>query len=272
MESKFVTINQRQINRLGVCDSGVGGLSILHALLPLGIPEYIYVADTANVPYGDKSPEEIQGLAVSLIEFLVEQHVDAIVIACYTMCSVALDLLKERFPNILFIEIIDGTIEQAGSYTKNNKIGIIATQATVNSGLFINKFRGYNSELEIFQKACPQLVPLIEQYPMDHQSIKHTLKMNLTSLILREIDTLVLGCTHYILIQSIIKEVVGYRIALAHVQQNTKRLVESLLHENRNKVSAPNVKIYVTGDKNKFFDPYQLTTGCNIKQATIFLP
>ena len=267
LEQSFVP--QRPIYRLGVCDSGVGGLSILHALIPLGIPEYVYVADTANVPYGDRSPEEIQQLSIKLIEFLLTFQVDAVVIACYTMCSVALNVLRMRFPKTTFIEIIDGTISQAAACTKNNRIGVIATKATVNSGLFASKFRLSHPDGEIFERACPQLVPLIEQHPMDHACLEHVLKMSLTPLIVRAVDTLVLGCTHFILIQSLIKKIMGSQVAVVHAQQPVRRMVEGLLPQGYHTVAPPRIQMYVTGNKETFFDPYQLVTNPHIHQVSL---
>ncbi len=252
-----VSSTSRRIKRIGICDSGIGGLSILHGLLPLGIEEYIYVGDTAHVPYGDKAVHEIEKLSINLIKFLVEKECDAIVIACHTICATALSIIKKTFPDILFFEIIDGTIEQAVAYTKNNSIGLIGTTATIESGLYRKKIHDQNREIRIVEKASPSLVPLIEKSSWDIEDIRYELKRSLSPLIIRNVDTIILGCTHYILIQNLIREFLPTGIQLVNAQQQTRRSVQQTLGDKFSPIDVPQISLYLTGNSQKFVNPYE---------------
>lgn len=259
----------QSIRRIGICDSGIGGLSILHALVPLGIEEYIYIGDTQHVPYGNKSVSEIQRLSIKLIQFLIDQKVDAIVIACHTICSTSLDILEKTFPHISFFEIIDGTVQQAISYTRNNTIGVIGTTATIASGIYTKKITARAPEIRVIEKACPDLASLIEQHPWDLEEIDYALKRYLSPLLVRSIDTLIIACTHYILIQDMIKHLTPQAL-LVNAQQPTRRVVHLTLPEDFRPVSVPRVTIYVTGDDLQFTNPYEsVITNMHTKQIQL---
>lgn len=251
--------NHRTIKCLGVFDSGIGGLTILNAIKSLGLEKYIYVADTAYLPYGQKTQKQIQDRCIHITRFLIDQGVDAIVIACHTACSAALQLLREQFPDMLFIDMIDGTVECAHIQTKNNTIGVIATQATVDTHVYTHKLHSKKNDLRVIERACPQLVPLIEENIFDIQNINHILKIYLTPLILRNIDTLIIGCTHYILIQDLIRQVVGSNVIIINAQQPTKRALEQLLPLDYLPTNNPDIKLYVTGKTELFYNPYATT-------------
>ncbi len=194
---------------IGFFDSGVGGLtSIPHLFEKLPNEKVIFFGDTARTPYGSKSPNTINLFAQQIGDFLMAENVKMIVIACNTVSAIALDKLRERFPDIPIIGVISPTARVvANQCSANNKIGVMATKATVESGAYINKIIEKSDEkLSIFQIACPALVPLIEEGFTGTEIMRLTLKHYLDDFITNnKIDTLVLGCTHYPLVKEAIK-------------------------------------------------------------------
>ena len=194
--------------KIGVFDSGIGGLTVLNKLIEkYPNNEYIYYGDTKNIPYGNKSIEQLKELSSNIINFLIEKKVDLIVIACGTVSSNLSDYLKQKY-NIKIIDIISPVI----NYLNNcdyNKIGVIATQSTINSNIFnnINK--------DIKQVACPKLVPLIENNNINE--LKKTFDEYLIDLYDR--DLIVLGCTHYPIIKDYINEYFNNEIDLLDMSE-----------------------------------------------------
>lgn len=197
-----------KILKIGVFDSGIGGLTVLNKLIEkYPNNEYIYYGDTKNIPYGNKSIEQLKELSSNIINFLIEKKVDLIVIACGTVSSNLSDYLKQKY-NIKIIDIISPVI----NYLNNcdyNKIGVIATQSTINSNIFnnINK--------DIKQVACPKLVPLIENNNINE--LKKTFDEYLIDLYDR--DLIVLGCTHYPIIKDYINEYFNNEIDLLDMSE-----------------------------------------------------
>ena len=176
--------------KIGVFDSGIGGLTVLKKLIDkYPNNHYIYYGDTKNLPYGDKSVEELKELASNIIEFLIEKEVDMIVIACGTISSNLSEYLKEKY-NVKIIDIISPVINYLNK-SDYEKIGVIATQATVNSKIFSN-----NINKNVKEIACPMFVPLIENNK--HEDLKPYIDAYLNNL--KDRDLIVLGCTHYPLI------------------------------------------------------------------------
>ena len=184
--------------RIGLFDSGVGGLTVLKTLLKkYPNNEYIYYGDTLNLPYGTKSKEELLKLARDNVDFLIDKKVDLIIIACGTVSSNCLNELKESY-NIPIMSIVDDVINYLNNSNYNN-IGVIATNATINSHIFKN-----NINKNVYEIATPKLVPLIENNNLD--SIKDILHSYLDDY-LGKLDVLVLGCTHYPIISNYIKSI-----------------------------------------------------------------
>ena len=191
-------INEGDIMRIGLFDSGVGGLTVLKTLLKkYPNNEYIYYGDTLNLPYGTKSKEELLKLARDNVDFLIDKKVDLIIIACGTVSSNCLNELKESY-NIPIMSIVDDVINYLNNSNYNN-IGVIATNATINSHIFKN-----NINKNVYEIATPKLVPLIENNNLD--SIKDILHSYLDDY-LGKLDVLVLGCTHYPIISNYIKSI-----------------------------------------------------------------
>jgi len=200
---------------IGVFDSGLGGLTVVKELLAK-IPEYkiLYFGDTARTPYGTKSPETITRYAIENTEFLLEKGAKVIVVACHTVSSTAMPVLKERFKDIPFFEVVTPSFKKALKLTKKKIIGLIGTRTTVESGIYQRLFASADPEIKLYANPAPLLVPLIEEGWLNKPETRRIVKKYLIPLKMRGIDTLILGCTHYPLIKKLIAEKAGKRIQL----------------------------------------------------------
>lgn len=217
---------------IGVFDSGIGGLTVAHQIL-LALPHehIIYLGDTARTPYGSKSPETIRRYAMENAEFLVEKGIKLLVVACNSVSSVALDLLQQRL-DIPVIGVIVPGARAAVERTRNRKVGVIGTEATIASGAYTKALKAFDRRLEIYTRACPLFVPLAEEGWVNNDVARSTARLYLTSLKRSGIDTLVLGCTHYPLLAGVIGEVMGPRVQLVDSARTTAAdVVEQLERE-----------------------------------------
>lgn len=200
---------------IGIFDSGVGGLTIVKEVLRK-LPSYdiLYFADLAHSPYGNKSPEAIEKFSYNITKFLIEKGAKIIIVACNTASSQAFDKLEKTFSLPIF-DVITPAVKEAAQVTKNKKIGIIGTEGTIQSQAYQKAFRKlkYNN-FEIFSKACPLFVPLIEEGFIKRPETKRIARYYLRELKNKQIDTLILGCTHYPLIKDIIQRVMGKKVTL----------------------------------------------------------
>ena len=186
--------------RIGVFDSGIGGLTVLKELIKYHKDnEYIYYGDTINVPYGNKSKEELMGIASNIIDFFISERVDLIIIACGTISSTIFNDLKSKYKIPLY-NVIDSTI----NYINIDNICILATEKTIASHTFKNKLHASN----IYEIACPNFVPIIEDR-MDKKELDNSLEEYLHKIKNTNINNIVLGCTHYPLISNEIKKYLG---------------------------------------------------------------
>lgn len=196
---------------IGVFDSGIGGLTVLRQLIRFMPDEhYIYLGDTARVPYGNKSPSIVQKYSEEFTRFLVSKNVKLIVVACNTVSSVALDTVKQVAREIDVIGMIEYTSFAALRATVNNKIGIIGTRATINSNAYVNGIQSLPGaeNVKIISQACPLFVPIVEEGLSSHQIAYLAAQEYLHKLREENVDTIVLGCTHYPLLSKVISEVV----------------------------------------------------------------
>ncbi len=206
---------------IGIFDSGVGGLTVLRALRRcLPQENLVYLGDTARVPYGNKSPATIERYAVEDTRFLLSRGVKLIVIACNTASALAADALRRQFPEVPVLEMIGPGARAAASSTRNRRIGVIATAATVGSGAYDQRIRetfsqaGDDGPVHISGRACPLFVPLVEEGEIDSAITSLVAEKYLTGLREDNIDTLVLGCTHYPLLMPVIAAVMGPEVTL----------------------------------------------------------
>ncbi|MEN8192199.1 MAG: glutamate racemase [Bacteroidota bacterium] len=199
---------------IGVFDSGIGGLTVVKRLLSILPNEsIIYFGDTARVPYGSKSNSTIIEYANQDAKFLFNKNVKLIITACNTASSVALDDLREQF-DIPIIGMIEPGAKYALSKTQNGKIGVVGTHSTINNGAYSKELRTLSNDVEVFEKACPLFVPLAEEGWTDHKATKLIAEEYLHELKEKDIDTLILGCTHYPILSELIQEVMGPDVAL----------------------------------------------------------
>ena len=194
--------------KIGVFDSGLGGLTVLKQFLEhLPNKEYIYLGDNARVPYGNKSSSTIKNYSEQATRFLLSKNVDAIVIACNTSSSEAMDEINEIAGLRPVIGMIEPAAQSAFIKSKNKKIGIIGTRGTIKSGAYSDKLKSLNSDIQVFEKACPLFVPFVEEGQTASQALKLVAGEYLQEFISHDIDTLILGCTHYPFLRKIISEI-----------------------------------------------------------------
>jgi glutamate racemase len=197
---------------IGIFDSGVGGMTVARAV-EKALPEYrlIYFGDLARSPYGSKSPETIRAYARQNTEFLLTKGARLIIIGCNSAASVASDLLKNTFDVPIF-EVITPAVHKASITTSSGRIGVIGTRATIASGIYEDKIKELLAGASIFSQPCPLLVPLVEEGWLHKRETKMIIRRYLHPLRLKQVDTLVLGCTHYPLLKELIQPRIGKRV------------------------------------------------------------
>ena len=228
---------------IGVFDSGLGGLTTVKRLTEL-LPgeDIIYLGDTGRAPYGSRSRETIIKYALQDASFLSGFNIKAMVIACNTVCSSALDVVTKTC-DIPVYEVVTPPAKKAVMSTKNGKVGVIGTTATINSGAYETVLRQIAPELSVFPVACPLFVPLVENGRIDAEDIAvlTIAEDYLTGLLESGVDTLILGCTHYPLLHGVISKVMGSGVSLIDSGAETAKLVASDIH-TRGMASPGSVK------------------------------
>src|SRR5213594_2035657 len=216
---------------IGVFDSGIGGLTVVKALRDLLPNENIcYLGDTARVPYGPKSPETVQRYGVELAGMLMGRNAKALVVACNTVSSVALPLLANKF-SVPVIGVIVPGARAALQATRNRHIGVIGTRATIRSGAYEKVLHATDNNVRVSSRACPLLVPLIEEGLLNDDVTDQVIMRYLQPLLADGIDTLVLGCTHYPLLSAAIARVLGREITLVDSAKNCATAVQETLDQ-----------------------------------------
>jgi glutamate racemase len=198
---------------IGVMDSGVGGISVLkhiHALLPQ--EQLIYVADSQYAPYGNKTPQEITARCIAIADFLIAQHVKALVVACNTATAAAIDALRQQY-NIPIIGM-EPAVKPAAAATQNGVIGVLATVGTLKSAQFAALLESYGRNVKVVTQACVGLVECVERGELNSPATKALIRRYTAPLLAEGADTLVLGCTHYPFVKDAIREIVGDQISL----------------------------------------------------------
>lgn len=253
---------------IGVFDSGVGGLTVAREIMrQLPNERIVYFGDTARVPYGSKSKEIIRTYSKQIVKFLLTKKVKAIVIACNTASAVALETVKAEV-DVPVIDVVRPGAKQAGETTKNGRIGIIGTERTISSRIYNEYLNGINPNVTVFGKACPLFVPLVEEGWLEDSVTVEVARRYIGELQGYDIDTLVLGCTHYPLIRHTIQNVVGDSVTLVNPAYETaKKLKEVLelkglnhepdhIHEDSivkiNNAADNSHKFYVSDSAEKF--------------------
>ena len=214
---------------IGVFDSGVGGLTVAREIMRQ-IPQerIVYFGDTARVPYGSKSTDTLIRYTRQIIRFLKTRGVKAIVVACNTASAVALEAVKDEL-DIPIIGVVRPGARVAVASTKNKKIGIIGTETTVNSQMYTKLIQGMDDQMQVIGKACPLFVPLVEEGWTKDPVTEEVARRYLADLQKSEIDTLILGCTHYPLLRHMVGDIMGESVTLVNPAYETAVELRALL-------------------------------------------
>jgi glutamate racemase len=223
---------------IGVFDSGIGGLTVVSALRRLLPNERIhYLGDTARVPYGGKSAATVERYSLELTDMLLAEDCKAIVVACNTASALALTTLCEN-TRVPVVGVIRPGAEAAVAASRNKHVGVIGTRATIRSGAYERAIRALDPEVKVSAKACPLFVPLIEEGWLDGEITDRVIRQYLEPLVEGEIDTLVLGCTHYPLLRKALEAFLGDAVRLVDSAENCAGAVSRLLERENLRAAA----------------------------------
>lgn len=236
---------------IGIFDSGVGGLTVYKAIRSaFPAEDLIYFGDTARVPYGPKSRRTIIDYSLQNARFLIQQGVKTIVVACNTSSALALDALHQLTP-LPIIGVIAPGSETAVKSTRNGKIGVIGTEATVRSAAYDEAIKRLLPEAEVYSKACPLFVPIVEEGWQDEPIALEIAKSYLKELMDKGIDTLVLGCTHYPLLSRTISRVLGEGVKLVDSAEAIALHLGEMLKQPEDATPGTD-SFYVSDSEEKF--------------------
>lgn len=260
---------------IGVFDSGVGGLTVVHELInQLPNERIVYFGDTARVPYGTKSPKVVEQFALEDIYFLLKKDVKLIVAACHTVSSVALDQIIERL-HLPILGVVDPGVKAALKVTRTNRIGVIGTRATVLSNTYEKKINKKMPAASVLTIACPLFVPLAEEGWLDTDITAQIAEHYLKPFTKDSIDTLILGCTHYPLLKVVIKKIVGQGIRVIDSAEETAKVVAyrlKVLGMENESGKKPDHEFYVSDIPHQFKkvgERFLQTKMDNLKQVDL---
>ena len=236
---------------VGVFDSGIGGLTVAREIMRnLPNEEIVYFGDTARVPYGSKSKETVTRYSRQIVRFLQSKEVKAIVVACNTASAYALETIKKEL-DIPIIGVVEPGARVACETTVNDRIGVIGTEATVHSGIYTSFIRRQKPDVQVVSKACPLFVPLVEEGWLKDPITMEVARRYLEELLQYDIDTLILGCTHYPLLRSTVQKIVGDKVNLVNPAYETARDLKKLLE--RENLSNPDTETDPSEMSHRFY-------------------
>jgi glutamate racemase len=236
---------------IGIFDSGVGGISVLRAIREQ-MPEesVIYFGDQRHIPYGPRPMEQIRNFSDAITEFLLEKNAKIIVVACNTASAAALKYLRERFSDVQFVGM-EPAVKPAAEHTQTGKVGVLATPTTFQGALYASVVERFANGVELFQNTCPGLVQQIEEGNLGSQEARQILEDALHPMLQKNIDTVVLGCTHYPFVIPLIQKIVGNNVRVIDpapaVAKQTERLLEAKGMKTR-AGSKGEAKFYTSSD------------------------
>lgn len=240
---------------IGVFDSGVGGLTVVREIMEqLPNEKIVYFGDTARVPYGNKSADTVIRYSEQIVRFLLSKGAKTIVIACNTASAYALEAVKKQF-SVPILGVVKPGAKAAAEATKNGKIGVIATEATIRSGIYHEFLKKTDPQVTVYGKACPLFVPLVEEGWVENDEITEAVaRRYLQELCNVGIDSLVLGCTHYPMLRPVIQKIVGDGVCLVNPAVETARELKYLLEEEHLlcEKNAPEHEFYVSDGAERF--------------------
>jgi glutamate racemase len=242
---------------IGIFDSGVGGLTVVHEIFQrLPKESIIYFGDTARVPYGTKSAESVRKFAIQDILFLMKQNVKLIIAACHTVSSVVLDDLNKEH-HLPILGVVESGVKAALASTKNRRIGIIGTRGTVMSGTYERKIREKDPDITVISQPCPLFVPLAEEGWLNDDVTQQIASIYLAPVKKQEIDTLILGCTHYPILKDVIRKVIGEKVLIIDSAEETAKLAAQRLQRLNMETEHPQdpeYHFYVSDIPHQFQD------------------
>ncbi|MGD8188761.1 glutamate racemase [Brevibacillus ginsengisoli] len=240
---------------IGIIDSGVGGLTVAKEVIrQLPLEQIVYFGDNARCPYGPRSPEEIQTFTNQMIQFVSQFHLKALVIACNTATAVALGKVKAQ-ATLPIIGVIEPGARTAIMTSRSSRIGIIGTETTIRTGAYERALYRINPDLYVVGLACPEFVPLVENQLLHTPEAKKIVADTLKPLCYEELDTLILGCTHYPLLAPLISEVMGDSISIISSAEETARELSTILsmrNLHNSSFTSVNHRFFTSGDADIF--------------------
>jgi glutamate racemase len=255
---------------IGVFDSGLGGLTVMKAVIrQLPFEDIVYLGDTARVPYGTKSKEAIIRFSIENASVLMKHHVKMIVVACNSSSSYALESLREKFP-VPVVGVIESGVTRAVGMTRNNRIGVIATQATISSGSYARLISRVSPGVKVVSQACPLFVPLVEEGWFKRAVTRQVAQEYLKKIKRGGVDTLILGCTHYPLLKAVITGVLGRGVSIVDSALEVSKLVKALLDERsagRDTRRAPRYQFLVSDQPEHFQKLARRFLGYDIQEV-----
>ena len=256
---------------IGVFDSGLGGLTVAQAIMrQLPTESLIYFGDTARVPYGPKSPETVRRYSHEIAGFLLEQGVKAIVVACNTATAHALPMLESELP-VPVIGVVSPGARAAVKATKTGHIGVIGTEGTIKSGAYVKAIHAESPGAVVTVKACPLFVPLVEEGWNDSEATRIIAAEYLAPFSHGEVDTLVLGCTHYPLLKRVIGETIGRTVRLIDSAEETAADTRRMLNEHgiASTGASPTYRFVASDDAAQFLELGQRFFGDALERVEI---
>jgi glutamate racemase len=256
---------------IGVFDSGLGGLTVAHAIMrELPAESLVYFGDTARVPYGPKSPDTVRRYSHEIAAFLLEQGVKAIVVACNTATAHALPMLTQEL-DVPVIGVVEPGARAAVRASRTGRIGVIATAGTIRSGAYVRAIEAEAPQARVTALACPLFVPLVEEGWTEHEATRAIAREYLAPFMHDEVDTLVLGCTHYPLLKPLIADVVGAGVRLIDSAEETALDTRRMLAEHS--LGAPagegSYRFIASDDQQQFLTLGQRFFGDTIERVEI---
>jgi len=261
---------------IAIIDSGVGGLTVAREVMrQLPREKIIYFGDNARCPYGSRSPDEIRQFSNEMIQYVFRFPVKALVIACNTAAAVVLEEAKNRL-DVPVLGVIEPGARAAISASRNGRIGVIGTEMTIRTAAYERALRRINPQLYVVGKACPAFVPLVEQQQLHTEEAAETVRLTLSALCQEQLDTLILGCTHYPLLAPLIQRALGEEISLISSAEETARELSALL--SMRELHAPQYhdwprhQFFTSGDEQVFREIGEAWLDCPLDVTRIDLP
>lgn len=262
-------------NPLGIFDSGVGGLTVVKEILKkMPSENIVYFADTLHLPYGERELEEIKNFALKITEYLISKNVKIVIMGCNISSAVALKEARKKFKVPIF-GLIEGGVKAVLKATKNKKVGIIATSGTIKSNCYQRELK--KKKIKFIAQATPELVPLVENNQIDTEIAQNILKKYLQPMLSEDIDTLLLGCSHYPYLLNHLKKITDNKISIVDPVEYTVSRVKKYLERknllNREVSKNPSIEFIVSGKIGNFRKLGKIFLGrdiLNIKKQNIF--